>query len=173
MLRADGHIHGRYRAALVQCSCGTIDRVSFATLIRGASNHCASCGAAELWKRRHSGDVGERSGKRVILANTGSDKNKKRIITARCDCGTVEDISYRTFKDNNGCTQCARAGAKRTIEVTAGDRFGRRVVVKEDGMLGKHRAVLCRCDCGDLRRVSIHLLIRGKANSCGRWCGRK
>ncbi len=48
-----------------------------------------------------------------------------------------------------------------------GERFGRLVVVEEAGTRYKHRMVLARCDCGTVRGVSVHSLIRGLSKSCG------
>jgi hypothetical protein len=57
--------------------------------------------------------------------------------------------------------------------VKCGETFGRLLVIEEESeRAGKHRAFLCRCDCGQIvRRVRGGDLRSGKKPSCG--CQRK
>lgn len=50
-----------------------------------------------------------------------------------------------------------------------GQRFGKLVVIREDGKLGQYTAWLCRCDCGNEKRVRTNTLRAGSTKSCG--CG--
>ena len=50
-----------------------------------------------------------------------------------------------------------------------GQRFGKLIVVKEDGKIGEYTAWLCKCDCGKMKRVRINALRSGSTKSCG--CG--
>ena len=53
------------------------------------------------------------------------------------------------------------------IEINAGDRFGRFIVIKEMPKKAKNRYVLCKCDCGNIRNTSLSMLKAGKSKSCG------
>jgi hypothetical protein len=48
-----------------------------------------------------------------------------------------------------------------------GQRFGRLVVVAQDGKIETFTAWLCKCDCGKQRRVRSALLLNGSTKSCG------
>ena len=47
-----------------------------------------------------------------------------------------------------------------------GKRYGKLLVLKEDGYIGNEIAWLCVCDCGNIKRIIGHNLGRG-SNSCG------
>lgn len=55
----------------------------------------------------------------------------------------------------------------RPATVEAGQRYGRLVVVRQEGMLRGGRAYLARCDCGSLVVVSSGKLRNGGKRSCG------
>ncbi len=48
-----------------------------------------------------------------------------------------------------------------------GKRFGRLTVIRKDGHLGEKTAWLCKCDCGNYKRISTDRLTTGKTQSCG------
>ena len=52
-------------------------------------------------------------------------------------------------------------------EDLTGRRFGRLTVIEESGKLGKKVAWLCKCDCGNYKRVRAHHLKGGQITSCG------
>ena len=60
-------------------------------------------------------------------------------------------------------------------EVKEGDRYGRLTIIKEVEPIKRkrynERRVLCRCDCGNEKVVSLYPLLNGKIVSCG--CYRK
>ena len=56
----------------------------------------------------------------------------------------------------------------RTVKLNPGDRFGRLDVIARDGrMPGGQSAWLCKCDCGNERRVGGPCLTSGNTRSCG------
>lgn len=48
-----------------------------------------------------------------------------------------------------------------------GQRFGRLVVIKECEPINKHSVWLCKCDCGNVKKVQLSSLRRGLTTSCG------
>ena len=58
-------------------------------------------------------------------------------------------------------------GAKKDLQ---GQRFGKLLVLEEDGRIGTNVAWKCRCDCGNITRVKANSLLSGNSRSCG--CGR-
>lgn len=53
--------------------------------------------------------------------------------------------------------------------VKSGEKYGRLVVVTDDGQRNVHgkRLLLCKCDCGNETRSIPQLLIDGRVKSCG------
>ena len=51
-----------------------------------------------------------------------------------------------------------------------GQRFGKLLVIEEDGRIGTNVAWICKCDCGNVTRVRANSLLTGNTTSCG--CGR-
>jgi len=50
----------------------------------------------------------------------------------------------------------------------SGKRFGRLLVIKEQGRNNRGKAVwLCKCDCGNEKAVYSYLLVSGQTQSCG------
>jgi len=60
----------------------------------------------------------------------------------------------------------------KTLKIVPGDRFGKLTIVKEDGRFTQpsgqgQRAFLCRCDCGNLKRIRLSHLVHNRVRSCG------
>lgn len=51
--------------------------------------------------------------------------------------------------------------------MTAGERFGRWLVIDDPGETGSHRRMLVRCDCGTEKLVRVSSLKAGGTKSCG------
>jgi len=48
-----------------------------------------------------------------------------------------------------------------------GQKFGRLTVTKDTGLRGKHRYVICACECGNTKEMRWNNLRTGNSNSCG------
>ena len=48
-----------------------------------------------------------------------------------------------------------------------GQRFGKLIAIRKDGHLGKKVAWLCKCDCGNYKRITADRLTMGQTKSCG------
>lgn len=53
------------------------------------------------------------------------------------------------------------------LDIPIGKKFGRYTVLQEIRQTGKRRHMLCRCDCGTEKVISIDKLKRGTTKSCG------
>lgn len=60
-----------------------------------------------------------------------------------------------------------RLGMGKRIEVKAGERYGRLVIVRETKRTSIKRRFLCQCDCGSLIKVNLNSLRLGDIKSCG------
>jgi len=106
----------------------------------------------------HLKTVKEGSGK------TYKNGQKRKTWICKCDCGGETEVV--TSKLRNGHTKSCgcRAGG---ILILTDTRFGRLVVIKRDGLITKSPAWLCKCDCGNTKRVRGDYLRQGSAKSCG------
>lgn len=57
------------------------------------------------------------------------------------------------------------------LNINKGDRFGKLVIIKEDGKFYQpsgqsQRAFLCKCDCGKEKRIRLSHLTSGRVKSC-------
>jgi len=55
----------------------------------------------------------------------------------------------------------------RKVRDLTGQRFDRLEVIKPDGFIGKNAASLCKCNCGNLKRILNMNLKSGNVRSCG------
>lgn len=66
---------------------------------------------------------------------------------------------------------CEKASARKTINVNEGDRYGNLTIIQETEprvyKKYKDRRVLCKCNCGNIKVMSLYPLIYGKVISCG------
>ncbi len=53
------------------------------------------------------------------------------------------------------------------LEIKAGDRFGRLTIIRELSKYKQKRYFLCRCECGNTRRVRLVAMRAGEIKSCG------
>lgn len=52
------------------------------------------------------------------------------------------------------------------IKHKPGDRFGQLVILRRLGTLRRTRRVLCLCDCGNSKELSLQNLVSGKTSNC-------
>lgn len=58
----------------------------------------------------------------------------------------------------------------RPSKITIGNRYGRLVVTNVEGLgAGKHAVAICQCDCGNVTKVSSHLLKKIKSCGCSQY----
>lgn len=88
----------------------------------------------------------------------------------RCVCGNERIISTNDLRRNKRIS----CGCKRSLDHTtrannelSGKKFGCWTVIRVDGHIGRKLACLCKCDCGNEKRVDIGSLKDGGSKSCG------
>lgn len=88
-----------------------------------------------------------------VVKEKHSALNGNRVVLCECgNCGTKEAVRIRSLVGNisTRCRKCASsiAGQERRKEISPGDVFGNRVVLKEIEPRGRFRMFLCKCVCG-------------------------
>lgn len=120
--------------------------------------------------------AGQQWGRLLVLSIAGSGDGGIRWL-CRCECGT--ERVFRGYLLRRGVTRSCgcitreinAARSPRLIELKAGDRFGRWVLVsraptrRERG--SNHSRWLCRCDCGKTRSLTATSLKHRRTLSCG------
>jgi hypothetical protein len=86
-----------------------------------------------------------------------------RAMLCRCECGTVRTADLNELR-RGSVTSCGCA--RRKVNVPPGTVFGRLTVIKETRANGK-RAMLCQCDCGQQKTVTLSALRSGRTRTCG------
>lgn len=108
---------------------------------------------------------GKRFGKLTVLSNTGRKKNGSILWKCRCDCGNEKEVTSRDL--NSGRVKscgCAKGSSKPLI----GKRFGMLEVISDSGeKQGTTKLWVCKCDCGNIKKVRTDSLTSGKVISCG------
>ncbi len=122
----------------------------------------------------------EKFGKLTVLKELGHNK-----ILCKCDCGNTKIMNKSNVKNGHtsscGCAQHdprkivrhsksdpykggeRKYRTKEDRKQLIGQRFGRLTVLKECG--GGY--ALCRCDCGNEKKIKWNHLLTGNTKSCG------
>lgn len=79
-------------------------------------------------------------------------------------CSICRDKSKTLAKERR--QQTVKTGKSNKIEM-ANERFGRLLVVKENGRMWRNVAWLCLCDCGKYKTIPGQSLRTGRTQSCG------
>jgi hypothetical protein len=106
--------------------------------------------------------TGHRFGDWTVLGAAGR-KGWNWMLKCQCKCGTVRDIRGNRLCSgkSKGCEGCL---GRRRMEDKVGRRYGRWLVLRIDGP----RHYICRCNCGDERRVIGGNLYRGQSLGCAK-----
>ena len=112
----------------------------------------------------------------------GKSGRKYQTFLCECDCGQQKIVRKDNLLNGSvkscGCRQ--RNVAPKTVEdmVSIGECFGMMTVIEHlpnkasaKVQNRNYRKVLCKCECGNIKEVSLYSLISGATKSCG--CLRK
>lgn len=110
---------------------------------------------------------GKQVGRLTVLEHDGNTPNGQRLWRCQCSCGNTTRVvtSNLTSAKTKSCG-CYRR-TFRAVDMPAGQRFGRLVIVECAGRVKRIRQWLCRCDCGNEVIVRRDSLTTGKTQSCG------
>lgn len=100
-------------------------------------------------------------------------ENQRRYWYCICDCNgedNIRIISTDVLKSGRsrscGCTKSKRISESKFIDLI-GKRYGRLIVLSENGVVDNSRNWNCKCDCGNDKIVSTRDLQSGHVQSCG------
>ena len=115
--------------------------------------------------------TGQRFGRLVAIARSGTGSGGSAVWHCLCDCGKETDVvgqSLRSGKTRScGCLS-AESSSERCRKDMAGVRFGRLTVLFCEGMDSQRNALWrCRCECGKEIVTRGSTLRYGRSQSCG------
>ena len=113
-----------------------------------------------------------------LLTVIGYDKTVKgrSMWLCKCKCGKTKSVyRYSLIAGHTQSCGCCWKTGRRPKYVPKGTRFGKLTVIKSlgvrpityaDGCFATRQFLLCECDCGTLKEVSLCSLTAG-VKSCG------
>lgn len=179
VIKFNGLTKSKNKRYLCKCECGQTKTIAGSKLINGQT---ISCGKCIKWTKNKEIKQGDTFGKltaikRVRCTYTGKDRHIIKRWKCQCRCGNTKIVSERALLngDIKSCG-CAKNNGATLKQIEHGTRFGHLTVIKSLGMVEKttrnnkvrkeHR-VLCQCDCGKTKEVSLRGLVAGSTKSCG------
>lgn len=139
----------------VQCDCGKSKDIRAVNFKGGTTTSCGSCQFDLLNKR---------FGSLSVIERLESNAEKQVVWSVQCDCGRL----------STAVTHDLTSGHKKTCgkcyNDLSGKKFGKLIAInKVEGLTKDRNAIwLCKCSCGNDKRVAANSLMAGNAKSCGR-----
>lgn len=139
-------------------------------------SYCSpDCGFSARKERTDKKYIGQRFGKLTVVERVR--KSTESEFTCLCDCGNKTVVRIGHLADGNilscGChrsmvgKQMSVVNFSNMVNISPGTRFGRLVIIGENGRKYNGLAYDCLCDCGGLVNVGGKSLLSGKTKSCG------
>ena len=114
--------------------------------------------------------AGQKFGRLTIIRENGRAKDKRVKWLCKCDCGKIT-IVHSSHLLNGHTKSCGCLQKKRASETKKNDlvdkKFGKLIVIKENGRINGYVGWLCQCICGKTITVSSNHLQKGNTKSCG------
>lgn len=158
-----------------KCQCGKVFQAR-AQFIRDGRTKSCGCYHQEVRKklmeqRRDKYDLtGKRFEKLLVLSDSGYRNGTGNILwKCLCDCGKISYVSTSNIQSGSvkscGCTKRGRPSKYNGNYI--GKKYGKLTVIEH--LKTEHTEIeyLCKCDCGNIRKVYINELLSGKVTSCG------
>ena len=138
-----------------QCDCGNKKVVLGGALRDGRTSSCG-CNKAENL-------TGKQFGELTVLSRLGT-KNGQPTWLCRCSCGNVSTVRTQALKEG----RIRRCNAHSKSKDLTGQRFGRLTALKPVKALKDGSFIwLCKCQCGNYKKVKSGNLKSGGVKSCG------
>lgn len=117
--------------------------------------------------------TGQRFGRLTVIEQAGRSNGRQVLWKCKCDCGN--EIITQGGHLRSGHTQsCGCYNKQRTQETQRKDitnqRFGKLIALEpttDFNNRNRHTMWLCKCDCGNITKVSINNLLSKATQSCG------
>lgn len=152
-----------------ECDCGNKKEIYSYALTSGKAKSCGclrSETSSNKGKMRVEDLTGRKFGRLTVVKRYGNTNGKRKLPTwlCQCDCGEIAIRTGKALKasKNSGCDKCRFL----YMDLT-GQKFGNLTVISRyisgDGEVLWH----CKCDCGNVVKISTGRLNYGNVKSCG------
>lgn len=135
------------------------------------TGRCYPCAIRLVGKKNSVNVANQRFGKLIALESTKKRIGRAVIWKCKCDCGNIAEVRVSLLRNGHtrscGCFRRERAAAGNAIDLT-GRRFGKLIALIPTNKRSIMGIVwMCKCDCGNLTKVSTANLRRKNTTSCG------
>jgi hypothetical protein len=154
---------------LCRCRCGQRPTIPLTALVSGNTKSCGCLRADQIGRLNLRDLTDLRFGRLLAIRSIGTS-SAGRVWLCRCECGnTKKSVAKLLLGGKVKSCGCLPAYVKETrFKDLTGRRFGRLIAltVTRGGGMGR-RYWVCRCDCGNMHKVSLSALTSGDIKSCG------
>lgn len=183
-LKIISYIGSKHQSHFVntKCDCGNIYATRFRNLYRGITTSCgcdnihnshSAVGTKTSILLSIENDIHKQTkyGNLIIIEYQGYF-NKKYRVKCLCECGNIkENINYYQLVCGNttSCGDCVYQNILNDIQNKT--KYGKLVIIKDEGLINTHRYVSCLCECGNItNKIRYNTLKNGESTSCGCGC---
>ena len=106
--------------------------------------------------------VGQRFGRWIVIGEPIVIKKRSHSL-CKCDCGNEKLIL--NFNLKNGASKSC--GCFRPAKNFVGEKFGKLTIIGESEKIGKFYYALCKCECGNEKKIKTTSFFRGYSKTCG------
>lgn len=109
--------------------------------------------------------TGQRFNHLTVIERAGTDRTKQVLWRCVCDCGNETTATTNALRKSRKKSCGCRQGS---FQDHTGERFGSLTALECVGRSKDGNPIwLCRCDCGNMHKVTARNLVHGKVKSCG------
>lgn len=106
----------------------------------------------------------------TVLSKELISKNWRTYLLCKCQCGTIKEVNFYQLKNNASkrCSKCARRKERQSIDLSQiKDSYNKWTVIDKTIIRkGRHRYLLCRCECSNEKQVCYENLYSNKSTQC-------
>lgn len=149
--------------SLCKCDCGKEKMIVNYSL---KNNMSKSCGCS-VNDRELENLIGKKFGKLTVIGEPFLINGRSHSL-CKCECGNEKKINQRNLKNGNtkSCG-CLNHTYKLKAKDFVGQKFGKLTVIGESEKIGKFYYALCKCECGNEKKIRTQSLITGESKTCG------
>lgn len=161
---------------ICKCDCGNIKSVIPCNVKRGLTKSCG-CLHSKIVSENFTKDLtGKKFGRLTVIDRDITKQKSKGVYwNCLCECGNIISVITKSLKEGNtqscGCLKSELSSKRFSLNLT-NKIFGKLVVIRRNGTFvgedgTKYSQWLCRCECGTIKTIRGHDLVRGSVTSCG------
>lgn len=170
MKKKRGKLRMKYRKSILPgsvkkewwlCDCG---REVFVSIHDVMSGHTTSCGKCNLILAKNI--YGKWIGDLTLVISQDLMPGSAKKVDWLCKCGKIKSLSIVSViaGHTTSCGKCKLIRASESMKLRSGKL---RLKEAQDMLPGSCKKVLCLCDCGNEKLISISNFVRGHTKSCG------